>query len=193
MKKMAMAALGLGLVLSGCGKLGTVGAELAANRMNIGVYVGDSASVERAKVDKEGKVTIEESQPVTFRFSSRPGSDAVTITGYRILSDVIDGVERVETPVSNDKMNLYVPSGYECANRRSGESCKGNEEDMYITNGQSVEHQTFFAAGLGVMAANKGANVNRTLTIEFYGFSSNGAAFTKTVSGVTSRGLYIPQ
>lgn len=193
MKKLAMAALGLGLVLSGCGKLGTVGGELAAKRIDIGVYVGDSASVERAKVDNAGKVTIEESQPVTFQFSARPGSDAVTVTGYRILSDVIDGVQQVTTPVDNDKMNLYVPSGYACSGRVSGESCKGNETDLYITNGQTVQHQTFFASGLGAMAASKGANVNRTLTIEFYGFSSNGAPFTKTVTGVTSRGLYIPQ
>lgn len=202
MKKQAISMLAAGLLLSGCGSLGNT-----AGRINVGVAVSDAGSEQVAsltitpeKCDDKGvctpekrDVTIAEGQPVTFTFSTRPGSDAVTIEGYRILSDRLDGVERVNSsnPPKNAKMNLYVPSGYSCDGQAEGSSCVGTETNLVPTNGEAVEHQIYFASGLGAVAASKGASVSRVVDIEFYGFSANNVPFTKLVSGVVSRGTLI--
>lgn len=191
-----------GLLLSGCGTIG-----IGSGRVNVGVAVGDAGSEQVAtvtvtpqKCDDKGVCTpekrdlnIAEGQPVTFTFTARPGSEAVTIEGYRVLSDRLDGVERVDpaNPPQNGKMNLYVPSGYACESRAQGESCQGTEKDIRIANGESVQHQIYFASGLGARAAARGGSVSRVVDLEFYGFSANNVPFTRKVTGIVSQGTYI--
>ena len=191
-----------GLLLSGCGTIG-----IGSGRTNVGIAVSDGGSVQVAtltvtpqKCDDKGvctpekrELSITDGQPVTFTFTARPGSDAVTIEGYRVLSDQLDGVERVDpsSPVQNAKMNLYVPSGYACEGLTAGTSCQGTESDIRIANGQPVQHQIFFASGLGARAAAKGASVSRVVDLEFYGFSANNVPFTRKVTGIVSQGTYI--
>lgn len=191
-----------GLLLSGCGTIG-----VGSGRVNVGVAVSDAGSqqvatltITPAKCDDKGVCTpekrdlnISEGQPVTFIFTARPGSEAVTIEGYRVLSDRLDGVEGVDPTnlPQNGKMNLYVPSGYACEGREQGESCQGTESDIRIANGESVQHQTYFASGLGARAAAKGGSVTRVVDVEFYGFSANNVPFTRKVTGIVSQGIYI--
>lgn len=191
-----------GLLLSGCGTIG-----MGSGRINVGVAVGDAGSeqvatltITPAKCDEENvctpekrELSIADGQPVTFTFATRPGSEAVTIEGYRVVSDRLDGVERADptNPTQNAKMNLYVPSGYECRDRELGESCQGNESDIRIANGEPVQHQIYFASGLGARAAAKGASVTRVVDLEFYGFSANNVPFSRKVTGIVSQGTYL--
>lgn len=193
MRKLLPLALLSGLVLSACG---SAPGQLSGSRVSVGLDVGDANSkvtVTRTytpeKVDDKGNVTpasetwaIGDAGPVEFVFMSRPGSDAMYITGWRITRYDFNG--RVSNEVSEvNKLDIYVPSGWTCPERASLPSYQScpmfttdgkNRNDVVPANGLPTSPLKLNFAGALV------AEVQRTLAsaysqvdIDFTGYSSN--------------------
>lgn len=210
MKRLSALALLAGLALSACGS--APGQITGNNRVSVGVDAGDATSfvtVTKAftpeEVDEEGNVTPAKTVwtagnpgPVTFTFMTRPGSDAVYITGWRITRYDFNG--RVSTEVSNsDKADIYVPSGWSCPERASlpnYQSCQ-----MYTTDGR-IRNDVQPANGLPIggfsltFADDLIEEVQRTnagaysvVDIEFTGKSSNGHPVVVKASNISNRAI----
>lgn len=186
----------LSLALSSCNQ--PIQTVTGGARVSVGVAVDDSASsvtatkrVTPATDTSPATVAWAVNAPgnVTFTFSTRPGSDAVYITGYRMVSDRFDGLDSgAREPVS--KLNMYVGSGYICAERTAVKSCSPTNGPMEPANGlTSAPLVLNFSAALAPMVIANNASVTRETAIEFLGQSSNGQAVTIPVSGVVSYGI----
>lgn len=136
---------------------------------------------------------------VEFVFTSRPGSDAVHITGYRIVRDVIntaDGTTEDTDGEAVNKLNIYVPSGWSCPERTNAESCAmftptgGQRSDVVPANGlPSVPYKLNLSGGLASLVIATNASVTRVTDIEFIGTSSNGQAVIVKADTIISRGI----
>ncbi len=209
MKKLLSFALLAGLTLSACG---TAPADKTGNgRVSLGIAAADAGSTVTVtrnytpeSVDDKGKVTpakeewtIGDAGPVTFTFMTRPGSDAVYIRGYRIIRYDYNG--NVSTAISESrKLDIYVPSGYTCAERLAGSLPAYQSCPQFNANG-SIKTDTVPANGLPItglsidFAGSLASEVRRTLAsaystvdLEFFGDSSNGAPVSVTVKGIQS-------
>ncbi|WP_202630460.1 hypothetical protein [Deinococcus alpinitundrae] len=124
--------------------------------------------------------TTSKAGAATFVFTSRPGSDAGYITSYRIVSDVINGQEMVNTPVTNpnQKLNIYVPSGYSCPTASAAQSCDAAATTSVLANGVPTEPLSIdFASPLSDVVIASNASAYRSTEIEFLGTSSRGKTF----------------
>ena len=200
MKNIALLALLPALVgLSGCGTIG------GSSRVSIGVSASDAGSqvtvtktITAEKRDENGNVTTPASVtygtsaagPATFVFTSRPGSDAAYITGYRITRYEING-EEVTPPAENTGMNLYVTSGYQCDERTALYSCPLNGTNVTGANGlPSTALSINFAGSLINLVQSQDTGAYSSVDLEFFGVSSNGAAFSIPVTGIDSEAYF---
>lgn len=209
MKKLALIALLPALALSACG---SVPGQTSGNRVSMGVYASDAGSsvdVTRTytpeTVDDKGKVTpasITWSQgpagTVDFTFMTRPGSDAVYITGWKITRYDFNG--RVITDMGDlKKIDIYVPSGYTCPEREAGNLASHQSCQIYATN-MKLRPEVQAANGLPTpplklnFAGALAGEVQRTLQsaystvdIEFTGYSSNNDPVVVKADNITSR------
>ncbi|WP_156372666.1 hypothetical protein [Deinococcus sp. Leaf326] len=200
MKKIALLALIPALVgLSGCGQIG------GSSRVSIGVSASDAGSqvtvtktITAEKRDDKGVVTTPASVvystgvagPATFIFTSRPGSDAAYVTGYRITRYEVNGKE-VTPPGENTGMNVYITSGYQCDERTENFSCPINGTNVTGANGlPSSTVSINFAGSLIGLATSTETSAYSSVDLEFFGTSSNGAAFAIPVKGIGSEAYF---
>ncbi|GAA5439308.1 hypothetical protein ACFQDE_00580 [Deinococcus caeni] len=197
MKKLAFPLMAA-LILSACGS--APGQISGSNRVSVGVSVDDSKSTEvatktvtPATETAPAKVSwaITPGGGVTFTFMTRPGSDAVYLTGYRIVKDVLSTANGTTTnttrgPVS--KGDLYLTSGYACTARSALNSCPFGGNDTVAANGVPGQLAISLEGGLGNLVVSTNSSVSRVTDLEFYGTSSNGQSVTVAVNGVVSFG-----
>ncbi|WP_157465190.1 hypothetical protein [Deinococcus apachensis] len=198
MKRLAPLALLFGLVLSACG---SAPGQLSGTRVSIGVAVDDSKSTETATktitpatdtAPQKVSWTITSGSGVTFTFMTRPGSDAVYLTGYRILKETITtaaGTTVHENMSDVNKMDLYLTSGYTCTARTALTSCPTSGSDTAPANGIPAQHAIYLEGGLGGLARATDGDVSQVTSVEFYGISSNGQPVAVRADGVVSTGL----
>lgn len=196
MKKLVLLTL-TPLLLGACGQLG------GTSRTSIGVSTNDAASqvtvtktVTAPVVDDKGAVTKPGSTTyssgvagaVKFVFTARPGSDAAYITGYRITRYVVNDKDVTSNPlIEEKKMNLYVGSGYDCAERTATESCRANSTDLRMANGlPSAEFGLNFAGALAALVQATEQSASSSVDLEFLGVSSNGTPVLIPVTGINS-------
>ncbi|AZI43349.1 hypothetical protein EHF33_11840 [Deinococcus psychrotolerans] len=129
--------------------------------------------------------------PATFTFTSRPGSDAAYVTGFRLISDKFNGVEQVADPkdaaITQLKLNIYVPSGYTCpvvnpidptSTRSQTQSCDSSLITTVQGNGVSTSPLNLdFTTPLVDLVIASNASASRSSIIEFVGFTSRGKSF----------------
>ncbi|CAM4111139.1 hypothetical protein [Deinococcus marmoris] len=195
MKKYALLLLA-GLTLSACG---SAPGQVSGSRVSAGVSVDDSGSVENATkavtpATKEApeKVTwtVTPGKGVTFTFMTRPGSDAVYLTGYRVLSSKLTTRNGTTESKSGDinKMDLYLTSGYDCPTRTALNSCPFSAVDTVQANGLPAKSSIYLEGGLGDLVVATNSGVALVTAIEFYGQSSNGQAVTVRADSIVSGG-----
>jgi hypothetical protein len=187
----------LALLIAACG---TAPGQVSGSRASVGVSVDDSKATEVATKTvtpatdtAPAKVSwvVTPGGGVTFTFMTRPGSDAVYLTGYRVVNDVLttaSGTTTTTTATQVNKADLYLTSGYSCAARTALTSCPYNATDAVPSNGVPGQLSIGLDGGLGDLVVATDASVSRVTDLEFYGTSSNGQAVTVTVSGVVSTG-----
>ncbi|WP_034358429.1 hypothetical protein [Deinococcus phoenicis] len=201
MKNLALGLVAPVLLLSACGQVGV------NNRVDIGISTNDATSQvtvtktvtapvvdEKGNVTKPGSTTFSSgaSGPVRFIFTARPGSDAAYITGYRITRYIINGTDVTgKEVVEQKKMNLYVGSGFTCAERTATDSCSANGTNLAPANGlPSAEVAIDFASALIPVAQQIEGPAYSTVDLEFVGKSSNGASVVIPVSGIGSNAYF---
>ena len=197
----------LALLIAACG---SAPGQISGNsRASVGVSVDDSKSTEVATKTVTPAVPANGSTPatpekiswsvtpgggVTFTFMTRPGSDGVYLTGYRVVKDVLTTASGTTTTTTDSQVNkadLYLTSGYACASRTAQSSCPYNGTDAAPTtpaNGVPGQLTIGLEGGLGDLVVATNASVSRVTDLEFYGTSSNGQPVTVAVSGVVSFG-----
>ncbi|WP_293911803.1 hypothetical protein [Deinococcus sp.] len=205
--------------LTAC-NVGTTGSIVVPTDFNVGVNVNDAtstvtvtkkvtpATAEKPAVPATGTTPAVPAVPGTpasvtytpsgsgsasFTFGSRPGSDAGNVTGYRIVKDVINGVDVTAKADSTvQKLNIYVQSGYTCdlinpvdpsKPKNPNASCNPFESQPYpagpylgpgtITTPLDIN----FTSGLVDLVIASDASVGRTTIIEFTGFTARGKTF----------------
>ena len=185
------------LPLAGCGDVGTTGSAALPSTFNVGVYVADAPStvtvtktVTDATATAPAKTTwaVGSAGPVEFTFRSRPGSDAGSITAFRITSDLINGRETVSTPVEKTGLNIYVPSGFTCEpinpldpskTRTNTQSCIQTDPTTLQGNGVVTDPLLLnLVDGLSDVVIATNASVTRNTTVEFTGITARGKTFT---------------
>ncbi|QFP76379.1 hypothetical protein DAAJ005_07865 [Deinococcus sp. AJ005] len=126
---------------------------------------------------------------------TRPGSDAVYITGFRITRYNFNG--RL-LAVSDDikKLDIYVPSGYTCPERDSlpnYQSCQQITTDLKLrpevqpANGLPISGLSLgFAADLVSEVQRTLAGASSSVDLEFFGQSSNGASVVVSATNIQS-------
>ncbi len=158
--------------------LSSCGSYIPAIIPDIGIAVNDAPAVATITENVSDKgiktLSITKASPVEFEFTSRPGSVAVYIEGYKVVSDIIDDDETVTEPYKTFKLNTYVPSGYSCANQSNTQSCNIADSSTFPTNGLPAPKLLLDTAnGLVGLAISKRASVSRAITLEFYGHTAN--------------------
>ncbi|CAM3552781.1 hypothetical protein [Deinococcus frigens] len=197
-----------GLTLSACG---SAPGQVSGGKVSIGVSAADAESTVTVNrtftpetVDDTGKVTpakeeftTTEPGAVNFTFMTRPGSDAVYITGWRITRYNYNGQERATSGDIN-KLDIYVPSGYTCPERETTlpryQSCQQYTPDLkqrpevQPANGLPIGGPSLnFAGDLVSEVKRTLAGASSNLDLEFYGQSSNGAPVSVTATNISSR------
>lgn len=224
MKRLSALALLAGLALSACGS--APGQITGNNRVSIGVDAGDAGSeVTVTKTFTPGtpgtpavppsdanpggtpavpptpartEWTTSEAGPVAFTFMTRPGSDAVYITGWRITRYDFNG--RVSTEVSSaNKIDIYVPSGWTCPERQglpAYQSCQmyGTDgklrADVQPANGLPTSSLNLnFAGALVEEVRRTNTSAYSSIDIEFTGESSNGHPVVVKANNISSRAV----
>ncbi|GHF28232.1 hypothetical protein HNQ07_001021 [Deinococcus metalli] len=188
----------LALLIAACG---TAPGQVSGNsRASVGVSVDDSKATAVAKktvtpatttTPEKISWTITPGGGVTFTFMTRPGSDAVYLTGYRVVKDVLTTAGGTTTTTTNAQVNkadLYLTSGFTCTARTTLNSCPFNATDAVPSNGIPGQLAIGLDGGLGDLVVATDASVSRVTDLEFYGTSSNGQPVTVAVSGVVSTG-----
>ncbi|MDV6373900.1 hypothetical protein [Deinococcus arenicola] len=134
----------------------------------------------------------------TFTFMTRPGSDAVYITGYRLTRYSFNGQL---IAVSNDvgSLDIYVPSGYTCPERSSLEAYQSCQQfttdlkpraDVQPANGLPISGLSLtFADALVSEVKRTLATATSSVDLEFFGESANGAPVVVKATGVQSRAI----
>jgi len=198
MKNLAFLPLALSLLLSACG---SAPGDRSGGRVSVGVAVGDAESTETATkavtaatetTPEKVAWTITSGKGVTFTFMTRPGSDAVYIRGYRVLEEKINtsqGIITNDDLEDSNKMDLYLTSGFNCAERTALQSCPSTSATSVPANGTPAQHTIYLESGLGSLARATNGDVTQVTSIEFYGTSSNGAPVTVRADGVVSTGV----
>lgn len=204
------------LPLAGC-NAGTTGSVPLPADFNVGVGVNDSLSVvtvtktiiapatpgtpavpptdttpgSPAVPGTPEKTTFTASSlgPVSFVFSSRPASDAGYVTGYRIVSETVNGIEVLSAPgeVQSFKSNVYVPSGYVCPIvnpidpslvHSKTQSCDVGLATTMPGNGEeSLSLSISFTGGLENVVASLNTSAYVQTEIEFVGVTSRSKSF----------------
>lgn len=194
----------LALLIASCGS--APGQVTGNSRASVGISVDDTQSLEVATKTVTPAKPATETEPavpekvswsikagggVTFTFMARPGSDAVYLTGYRIVKDVMTTASGTTTSTTEGQVNksdLYLTSGYSCATRTALNSCPFNGTDTVPANGVPGQLAIGLEGGLGDLVVATNASVSRVTDLEFYGTSSNGQSVTVKVNGVVSFG-----
>ncbi|MFC3834475.1 MULTISPECIES: hypothetical protein [Deinococcus] len=192
----------LALLIASCGS--APGQVTGNSRASVGIFVNDTEAVEVATKavtpatdTAPAKVswTITPGKGVTFTFMTRPGSDAVYITGYRIVRDVLSTASGTTTSTTSPQVNkadVYLTSGYLCKTRNGLNSCPfvGTPDDPTTpANGVPADLNIGLDGGLGSLVVATDASVGRVSDLEFYGTSSNGQPVTVKVTNVVSGGV----
>lgn len=200
MKKIGFLTI-VGLTLTLLNACGTPPGQITGNnRVSIGVAVNDVDSAEiatktvtaaTATTPQKVSWAITTGKGVTFTFMTRPGSDAVYITGYRVVSEKISTVSGTTTTSYGpfNKMDLYLTSGYDCSERTALRSCAINDANVVTTNGLPGQHVIYLEGGLGDLVKSTDSSVSQVTNLEFIGTSSSGAPVSVVVDGVVSRGI----
>ncbi|WP_309571236.1 hypothetical protein [Deinococcus sp.] len=191
----------LALLLAACGSAPPQ--VSGGSRASVGVSVDDTKSSEVATktvtpatdtTPAKTSWVVTKGGGVTFTFMTRPGSDAVYLTGYRVVKDVLTtagGTTSTTTEGQVNKADLYLTSGYTCASRTAALSCPYFGSDAAPTtpaNGVPGQLAIGLEGGLGDLVVATNASVSRVTDLEFYGTSSNGQPVTVAVNGVVSFG-----
>jgi uncharacterized protein YceK len=158
--------------------LSSCGSYVAAIIPDIGIAVNDApavAEITESISDKGVKtLAIKKAQAAEFVMTSRPGSVAVYIEGYRVVSDIIDNDETVADPYKVFKTNIFVPSGFSCANQTNAQSCSISDPTTFPANGLAAPSLFLDIANDQIGAAiTKRGSIVRYLTLEFYGRTAN--------------------
>ncbi|WP_075830375.1 hypothetical protein [Deinococcus marmoris] len=196
MKKYALLLLA-GLTLSACG---SAPGQVSGSKVSVGVSVNDARSVEVATktvtpaTEKDpAKVSwaVTPGSGVTFTFMTRPGSDAVYLRGYRILSSTLSaGGTTVTRNTGSDvnKIDVYLTSGYSCPTRTALDSCSFSDGATVAANGLPASTSIYLEGGLGDLVVSTNASATLVTNIEFFGQSSNGQVVTVQANGIVSAG-----
>lgn len=187
------------LFLGGCASFN---AGITTGMPDVGVAVADANSSvtvtktvtpdDPATPANESAVSYDVSKPgaATFVFTARPGSMAANITGYRIISEVLNGSETLTAPISAAGLDFYVQSGYTCEPAPSpAQSCTITDATSRPANGTpSNELSVNLAAGLEDTVIATDASATLVSTIVFTGITSGGRPFELPPVQVFSRG-----
>jgi len=201
----------LPLSLAACGSAPAGQPDLNASSVSIGVDVGDSgdtATVTRTTIPATDTTPATVTYATTpgegtrFVFTSRPGSHAAYITGFRILTTTVNGkVTSTTTYDSGQKLNTYVQSGYYCTRVRvslpdNQSSCvlygAGVDPDAFPNNGAPSNPVTLnFSDNLIAAAKAQNASQSQTTSIQFYGMDSIGHPVTINADNVQSSVTFV--
>lgn len=202
--------------LSAC-NVGTTGTVPLPTDFNVGVGVNDSLSVVTVTktviapatpgtpavpptdttpgtpavpgTPEKATFTASSLGPVSFVFSSRPSSDAGYVTGYRVISEMINGTETLSAPgeVQSFRSNVYVPSGYVCpivnpidpnSTRSQTQSCDVALTTTVPGNGVATLPLSLnFAGSLENVVASLKTSAYVQTEIEFLGVTSRSKSF----------------
>lgn len=192
MKTLLPLALLASIALSACG---SAPSDITGNgRVSMGIAASDAASsvtVTRTVNKDSGAVSYSTGPAgvVTFTFMSRPGSDAAYIRGYRVTRYNFNGT--VDETVSEDKkLDVYVPSGFNCTERTVLISCNSSSTNMTPANGLPIQGLSLnFAGSLASEVIRTGAGAYSEADLEFFGDSSNGAPVSVKVTNIRSTGV----
>lgn len=199
-KLLPVAALAFALMTS-CN--GSTPAGFGSGKIDFGVSTSDGSSgaivtktITAEKRDDNGNVTTpaavaystSDIGSVKFVFQARPGSDAAYITGYRITRYLINGEDVLgDRTMESNKSNIYVGSGYRCAERTVDYSCPANSTTLEIANGlPSTDFMINFASALIDDAIASESTVSSSVDLEFIGKTSNNVDFTLPVKGINT-------
>lgn len=136
----------------------------------------------------------------SFVFTARPGSDAAYITGFRLTSDKVNGIEQVSNPndpkITQLKLNMYIPSGYTCPTINPVESngagsktqsCDASLVTTVLGNGASTAPLNInFAESLIDLVQFTNNSAYRDISIQFVGFTSRGKSFILDAKAVAT-------
>lgn len=226
MKKLLFMPVALGLMLSACG---SAPGQLSGSRVSVGLNASDGASSvtvtktftpatpEIPAVPPSGENpgtpavpavpaktswAVGDSGDIEFVFTSRPGSDAVHITGYRLTRDVIETATddfKSDGGAAVNKIDIYVPSGWSCPERTSfgnTQSCAmfspTGQQRTDVIPAQGAPSNAFrldLAGGLSGLVIATNASVYRSTDIEFIGTSSNGQSVVVRADNLSSRAI----
>ena len=216
MKKMFPVLLLGGLLLAGCGNGGN-GLGMLGNRVAVDPQVNDGNSqVTVTKTitpavppsgDKPGtpaseKTSVGEAGAAQIVFHSRPTSDAVYLTGYRVTRDVVyrGGKSYDITPKEPklESVRVYVPSGWSCAEASATQSCNfytgtgALRTDVVPANGvPSTAYLINISSDLAQDAIATQSSVSRSMDLEFVGTSASGQAVTVPVRGIAGGANFV--
>ena len=198
MKRLSLSLI-LASVLASCGQYD------AAPRVSLGISADDaSSSVVVTKTVTPGDATngaadtvtwmVGEAGTIEFNFSSRPGSQAAYLTGYKLTRDIVNNVDVTGTPAATSlKTDIYVPSGYACADREKF----GNTRSCDLTGSSTVPANGLppapthldLVSGLVDRLKASNASVDRVSDVTFVGSSSTGQPIEITATHVVSRAI----
>ncbi|WP_456829831.1 hypothetical protein [Deinococcus sp. UYEF24] len=138
------------------------------------------------------KYAVGTAGPVSFTFTSRPGSNAAYITSYKVVRASINGVDQGSGSAVVFKSNTYVASGYSCTPALgSDQSCAFQDSTARPANGvPSAPISIDFAGGLASVAKATNASVSENFDIEFYGVSSTNAPVTIRLNNVVAFAVF---
>lgn len=190
------------LALGGCSSMN---AGITTGLPDLAVAVADAGSSvtvtktttpdNPATPANEAAVTYEvgEAGSATFVFSSRPGSLATYITGYRVTSDVINGTQTLPagSARTQDGLNIYVPSGYTCVPQPAAtQSCAITDPTATPANSASTAPYSInLSRQLADVVKTTSARASRSTTVVFTGVTSGGRPFELPPVEVSSEGL----
>lgn len=217
MKKAALALLMGSLLFSSCNS-GNGNGLIGGNGNiyeygGVGLEVSDAASVETytrtvtntTTKDKDGNTTVKTTTDnsiksggnVVFTFKTRAGAQAAYIKGYRITKATLNGADitsQYDVNYKSLKLDLYVPSGYDCPEQTPTNetlfSCDVTKPTSIVGVGVPVKTEIYLAGGLADLAGSKGVTQVRAIDMEFFGYTQNGNKFTVPSKGVVSQGNF---
>ena len=213
MKRLTALSFSVPLLLAACGSAPAGNPDPTGATLSIGASASDSAStvtVTRSVTPATAgtpatatspavpgtpavtKYAVGASGPVTFTFTTRPGSNAAYITSYKVVRASFNGKDQGSESVTPFKNNIYVSSGYTCSPAPSSDqSCAFLDSTTKPANGvPSAPLSIDFAGGLVAQAEAGNTSVTGDFDIEFYGVSSSNAPVTVRLNHVIARAIF---